>query len=154
GLRPGMRCLDVGCGGGDVSFELAQIVGPEGRVTGLDMGETKLGLARQEAAPRQLSTVEFRRAEIGAAELESGFDLVYARFLLTHLNDPMTALAKMRRARRRGGGLAGEGVEPEVGPKLPGMLCDLGLARVRMNVVLPAGREPAGTEGEAKLVAP
>jgi ubiquinone/menaquinone biosynthesis C-methylase UbiE len=37
GLCPGMHCLDVGCGSGDVTFELARLAGPDGSATGLDM---------------------------------------------------------------------------------------------------------------------
>ena len=48
-VKRGMVCLDVGCGGGDVTFNLAQMVGSEGRVVGADIDETKLQLARQEA---------------------------------------------------------------------------------------------------------
>lgn len=42
GLAPGMRCLDLGCGGGDVTLQLATSVGPLGQVIGIDMDETKL----------------------------------------------------------------------------------------------------------------
>jgi SAM-dependent methyltransferase len=179
GLRPGMRCLDVGCGGGDVTFELARIVGPEGGVVAIDMDETKLELARHEAAARQLGNVEFRRSQIGADELGPEFDVVYARFLLTHLKDPVGALATMRPALRPGGVLVVEdidfsgsfchpdsaafrryvelytlaarrgGGDPNIGPRLPGLLTDVGLAGVGMHVV-----QPAGIEGEVKLVNP
>ena len=44
-----MSCLDLGCGGGDVTLDLARIVGDEGRVIGMDIAETKLELARGEA---------------------------------------------------------------------------------------------------------
>ena len=44
-LGPGMRCLDLGCGSGDVTFEMAERVGPDGSVTGIDMDMVKLGLA-------------------------------------------------------------------------------------------------------------
>ena len=39
-LHPGMRCLDLGCGGGDVTLELARLIGPDGHVTGIDMDKT------------------------------------------------------------------------------------------------------------------
>lgn len=64
GLRPGMRCLDVGCGSGDVTFELARLAGPEGSATGLDLDPVKLELAAGEAAARGLANVTFRQASI------------------------------------------------------------------------------------------
>ena len=45
GIREGMNCLDLGCGAGDVTFEIARLAGPKGRVTGLDMDSVKLELA-------------------------------------------------------------------------------------------------------------
>ncbi len=51
GVPNGARCLDLGCGGGEVTFELARLAGPGGHVVGVDMDEIKLDLAR--AAPRR-----------------------------------------------------------------------------------------------------
>jgi 2-polyprenyl-3-methyl-5-hydroxy-6-metoxy-1,4-benzoquinol methylase len=50
GLRDGITCLDVGCGGGDATLELAHRVAPAGRVVGVDIDETKLQIARAEAS--------------------------------------------------------------------------------------------------------
>jgi ubiquinone/menaquinone biosynthesis C-methylase UbiE len=97
GLREAMCCLDLGCGGGDVSLDMARIVGPHGRVVGVDMDEVKLEAARSDAAAARLSNVEFRRADVLAGELPAGgFDVAYARFLLTHLTEPNCVLARMR----------------------------------------------------------
>ena len=52
GLRAGMSCLDVGCGGGDVTLKMAALVGAEGRVVGVDRDQTILHLARREAENR------------------------------------------------------------------------------------------------------
>ena len=41
GLRPGLRCLDLGCGGGEVTFELARLAGPSGSVVGIDLDEVR-----------------------------------------------------------------------------------------------------------------
>src|SRR5215218_3216591 len=60
GIGAGLRCLDVGCGGGDVTLELARRVGPRGRVVGVDIDEAKLDLARQEAAAQGIANVDFR----------------------------------------------------------------------------------------------
>src|SRR5262245_48467609 len=64
GLAAGKICLDLGCGSGDVALQLAAAVGPQGRVTGLDMDETKLDMARQAAARLGLDNVEFRRGNV------------------------------------------------------------------------------------------
>src|SRR5262245_32005978 len=61
GVSVGMTCLDAGCGGGDVTLELARRVSPQGRAVGIDLDETKLALARQEAAEQGIANVEFRR---------------------------------------------------------------------------------------------
>ena len=64
GLRSGMRCLDLGCGGGEVTFEIARLVGQDGSVIGVDMDEVKLELARVAAAERGQANVEFRLANV------------------------------------------------------------------------------------------
>src|SRR5262249_48707585 len=64
GLWPGMACLDVGCGGGDVAFELARLAGQDGRVVGMDSDATKIELAAREAEQQQLGSVEFQHADI------------------------------------------------------------------------------------------
>src|SRR3954452_8590972 len=81
GVGAGMRCLDVGCGGGDVALELARRVGPRGPVIGVDIDASKLDLARQEAAAQGIANVEFRTLDVRNAEVDTTFDLVYARFL-------------------------------------------------------------------------
>src|SRR5258708_3834799 len=101
-IGSGMACLDAGCGGGDVTFELALRVGPTGRVAGIDLDEIKLGLARQEAASLGFEHVSFHQTDVDAGQFEIEFDIVYARFLLTHLADPAAAIAKMQSWRKPG----------------------------------------------------
>jgi ubiquinone/menaquinone biosynthesis C-methylase UbiE len=60
GIEAGMRCLDVGCGGGDVTLALARRVGPAGEVVGVDLDEVKLGLARDEAREAAVTNVDYR----------------------------------------------------------------------------------------------
>src|SRR5262245_11610353 len=64
GLADGQICLDVGCGGGDVTCEIARRVAPSGKVVGLDLDETKIALARGEAAERGLRNLEYRVADV------------------------------------------------------------------------------------------
>src|SRR5438270_12208849 len=64
GTGEGMACIDFGCGGGDVTRGLARLVGPTGRVAGVDMDAVKLTTARDEAAGQQLVNVEFRQTSV------------------------------------------------------------------------------------------
>ena len=98
GVAAGMRVLDVGCGGGDVTFDLASLVGLTGSATGLDVDETKIGLARADAEQVGVTNVEFRVGDLTAGLGEEECDAIYARFVLTHLQDPVTGVELMRRA--------------------------------------------------------
>jgi SAM-dependent methyltransferase len=179
GIRPGMACLEIGCGGGDLAFDMARIVGSSGTVAGIDFDQQELDLAKNEAAVLKLDNLKFRLADITESELASEFDLAHARFLLTHLPDPAEAVARMRRALRPRGVIVLEdidfrghfsypespalarfvelymelarrsGRDPIIGPRLPALLIDAGLQDVQMNVV-----QPAGLSGEVKLMNP
>src|SRR3712207_4589392 len=109
GLRAGMSCLDVGCGSGDVTLKMVGLVGAEGSVVGVDRDQTILRLARQEAE-RQGLPVTFRRLDIEELAEESVYDLVFARYLLSHLPRPQRAVEVMMRAVRPGGRLVIEDV--------------------------------------------
>lgn len=178
GLTSGMSCLDVGCGGGFVTFLMAGMVGPAGKVVGTDMDEVILRLAREESGEAKLDQVEFHPADALAGQFEGEFDLVYARFLLTHLNEPEKCLEGMLKACRPGGAVVIEdidftgsfchppteayerytdlyqrvvyrrGGDPNIGPKLPGMLRRIGADEIRVNVV-----QPTHIEGDGKLIA-
>jgi SAM-dependent methyltransferase len=109
GLRPGMRCLDVGCGGGDVTRELARRVGAAGRVVGLDMDKAQLEIVQAEAAAQNISNTDYRVADITDPPRDLGtFDLVYTRFFLCHLDKPTDAISWMVQCLRPVGILAVE----------------------------------------------
>jgi ubiquinone/menaquinone biosynthesis C-methylase UbiE len=108
GLGPGARCIDLGCGGGEVSFEIARLVGPDGRVTGVDMDEVKLSLARQAAVERGVKNVEFRVLNVNDWDEAGAYDVVYCRTLLHHLSHPVELLGRMWAAVRPGGAIVVE----------------------------------------------
>ena len=118
GVGPGMRCLDVGCGGGAVTLDLARRVGPSGIVTGIDLDEVKLGLARVAAAEESLTNVDFRAMNVYELTDEQSFDVVYCRFVLQHLERPVGVLRAMWSAVRPGGVLVVEDAD------FDGLFCD------------------------------
>lgn len=102
-IKPGMSVLDVGCGWGDMSLQVAQMVGPAGRVVGIDCVEKFLAEARKDAAAMGLSNVEFARGDAEVALPENEFDYVVARFGTMFFTNPVAALRRMRLALRPGG---------------------------------------------------
>ena len=64
GVAAGLRCLDVGCGGGDVTLDLASMVGLTGLAVGVDVDATKVELARADAEQLAVTNVEFRVADV------------------------------------------------------------------------------------------
>src|SRR5262245_9133270 len=103
GICEGMKCLDVGCGGGFVTLLMANLVGPRGRAVGTDMDGAILALAREDAEAERYENVEFRHVDASICPEEWEYDLVYARFLLTHLSDPEKCLNTMLNACKPGG---------------------------------------------------
>jgi SAM-dependent methyltransferase len=110
GLRRGDRCLDLGCGGGHVVLDMARMAGPGGFVTGLDFDPQIVELARQDAEDVGFSNVAYH---VGDAQVFDGgpFDLIYARFLLSHLGEPENVLARMRQLARPGGRIVLEDID-------------------------------------------
>ena len=104
-LRPGLDLLDVGCGPGTLTADLAVRVAP-GRVLGLDASADPLDEARA-AARRAGATVTFAVGDVYALDLpDDSFDVVHAHQVLQHLTDPVAALREMARVCRPGGVVA------------------------------------------------
>lgn len=177
GITEGMMCLDIGCGSGDVTIELARRVGPTGKAVGADIDSTKLDLCRADAQSLSIGNVEFRMVDIREHPETPEFDVVHARFLLTHLTDPAAAVAAFYDHLKPGGlvivqdidftglfvypdsrafrryhelycrAVRNRGGDPDIGPRLPLLLKERGFVNVNMNVA-----QPIGCEGEVKLM--
>ena len=105
-LHTGDRLLDVGCGPGTITADLAALVAP-GRVTGLDPAPEVLPQARQAVAELGLDTVDFTTGDVHALDFpDDTFDVVHAHQVLQHVADPVRALREMRRVTRPGGVVA------------------------------------------------
>lgn len=102
-LEPHHRILDVGCGPGTITADLATLV-PDGHVTGVDNAEEILDTARSAAAARSLTHTAFRTGDAQALPFpDASFDVVHAHQVLQHLGDPVGALREMRRVCAPGG---------------------------------------------------
>jgi SAM-dependent methyltransferase len=93
GVGPGMRVLDLGSGPGDVSFLVADIVGPDGSVVGLERDPAQLAAAERRRADRGLANVSFRSGDARTYLDEEHFDAVVCRLLLMHLPDAVDVVA-------------------------------------------------------------
>jgi SAM-dependent methyltransferase len=103
GLRGGMHVADLGCGVGMVTGLLAELLGPEGHVVGIDSSGAQLAQAREhlKTGGRNSSFIEASAVDTGLPP--ESFDLVYCRFLLIHLPEPERALREMRALLKPGG---------------------------------------------------
>ncbi|MEU9339436.1 methyltransferase domain-containing protein [Streptomyces sp. NPDC048290] len=105
-LRPHHRVLDVGCGPGTITADLAARV-PQGHVTGLDHAPGILDQARATAAARGLTHTDFTTGDVHALDFpDASFDVVHAHQVLQHVGDPVGALREMARVTRPGGLIA------------------------------------------------
>ncbi len=177
GLNNGLECLDIGCGSGEVTLELARRVRPDGHVKGGDIDETKLTLARTEAHLQGIDNVTFSPMDASDMHESGTYDIIYARFLLTHLANPSQTLGMLYQHLRPGGSIILEdidfngnvtfpdcpaferyqalyctcvkhrGGDPFIGIKLPSLLRKNHFTNVRMAAV-----QALGMEGDIKLI--
>jgi ubiquinone/menaquinone biosynthesis C-methylase UbiE len=102
-LAPGMALLDVGCGPGTLTTDLAAKVAP-GRVVGVDVSSEVVAQARKHARDRGIDNVSFHVGDFQHAGLAmASFDVVHAHQVLAHLADPVGALEAMAQLARPGG---------------------------------------------------
>jgi ubiquinone/menaquinone biosynthesis C-methylase UbiE len=105
-LSPGLSVLDIGCGPGTITADLARLVEP-GQVVGLDASSEVVAQAEAFAASRGLTNLRFEVGDLFALSYgDATFDVVHAHQVLQHLVNPGAAVVELRRVLRPGGVLA------------------------------------------------
>jgi ubiquinone/menaquinone biosynthesis C-methylase UbiE len=109
GLRRGMKVADIGSGVGIMSCWIAEQIGTTGELWGVDISMAQAEQGRQRAQCAGLHWTHFQQGAADKTGLEYGaFDLVYSRFVLMHVQNPVAALEEMVRLLKPGGILAVE----------------------------------------------
>jgi SAM-dependent methyltransferase len=174
GIGSGAHVLDMGCGGGNVSLMVARMVGPEGRVLGIDFDPEIIRLAEQDREAEGIQQLDYLIRSADEIDYRNAFDFVYARFLLSHLSNPLVALQRMYDAVKPGGKIivedihfsghvcyppdesfqqyinlyqqvvARRGGDAELGPKIPGLFGEVGIQDVNFDIVQPCFKEGDG----------
>ena len=177
GVGEGMACLDAGCGGGDVSVLLANLVGPAGSVLGIDRDAATIDIAQGEAQEKGLDRVTYRCLDILDFDAPQSVDVLYCRFLLTHLPERDEAVRQLLAALRPGGLAIFEdidfsghfsapnsdamqeymrlysaatrhlGGDATFGLRMPAFLKNAGVSDLAVRI-----NQPAALEGETKLI--
>ena len=104
--QPGQRVLDVGCGLGDTTQQIAELVGPSGEVVGVDAAERFIETARAEAEEAGVQNVSFFAADVQTTKFEGPFDMAFSRMGTMFFVSPVAALRNVREALVPGGKLA------------------------------------------------
>lgn len=181
GIEAGMRVLDLGTGAGDVAFEVARLVGPDGSVVGIDRSTDALAWAARRVEDRGIRNVAFVHDDLHTVRITDRFDAVVGRLVLLYTPDPSAVLRRYAGLVRPGGSIVAmeyemtaagslpptplsrqlvewiteafgrSGLDPSLGARLCKVMVDAGLPQPTV-LGLQAYREPDDPEG-ARLAA-
>jgi SAM-dependent methyltransferase len=171
GITAGMQVLDVGCGVGDVSLLLAEQVGPDGSVTGIDHNAGFLEIARRRAEAARLPNVTFVEGDLATVDLAGSYDALVGRLVLGFLQERSAILRRLAAQVRPGGIVAFQEIDLtatgtgwpaaplfqraagwvievfrrnrlEMGLQLYGLFLEAGLPAPQMALLAPVGGGP------------
>ncbi len=168
GLKAGDTFLDMGCGGGHVSIMASELVGTDGQVTGVDFDAEIIRLAEKDVQELGINKISFKALSAYDIDYIEKFDFAYARFLLSHLKEPLVLLRKMADALKQGGKIVIEDIQfsghfshpknqvfddyvayftkaaqnngqnPEIGSALFSLLHEVGLDNIGFDMINPS----------------
>ncbi|MCZ6763542.1 MAG: class I SAM-dependent methyltransferase [Alphaproteobacteria bacterium] len=149
-IGPGNRVIDIGCGFGTTTYEIARRVGPTGQVIGIDFSEPMIAEAERRRSP-ELDTgtdVTFIVADIQSHAFEAGWaDVMFSRYGVMFYDDPVKAFSNMRTGLRSGGRIAF--VCWRAAQDNPWMSKPMKIAREFIEMPPPPGPEEPGIFGFA-----
>jgi len=103
----GEQVMDIGCGCGDTSFEIARQVGPNGHVKAVDISEPILAQAITRVGAEEVQNISFEHGDAQTHRFEAtAFDAVFSRFGIMFFDDPVAAFSNIRKALKHDGRLA------------------------------------------------
>ena len=105
-FRPGDRVLDVGCGFGDSTIKIAQLVGPDGEAVGVDCAQRFIQTGEHDAAEAGVVNAKFFVADVQDDDLRGPYDAAFARFGTMFFMSPVPALRNIRKVLKTGGRFA------------------------------------------------
>ena len=106
-FTPGQRVLDLGCGSGTTTFEIARSIAPSGFVFGIDFSDTLLALGREQAAAEPELNIKFESSDVETHNFEvANFDVAFSRMGVMFFSNPASAFTNVHRAMTPGGRLA------------------------------------------------
>ena len=111
GIEKGMKVLDIGSGAGDVALTLAEVVGTNGSVVGVDVNADILETARSRADAAGITNVEFIAGDARTLNLPNDFDAIVGRLVLMYMAEPADALKQLAARLRPGGIVAFQEIE-------------------------------------------
>lgn len=103
--KPGDRAIDLGCGFGETTLQLAEMVGPDGTAVGVDVADRFIEQAREEAAAAGVENAEFVTMDVQYEMPEGQFDYAFGRMGTAFFSNPGAAMRNLHKAMRPGGKL-------------------------------------------------
>ncbi len=103
GFETGESVIDIGCGGGATTLQIAAIVGDTGRVTGVDLSARLIETAMSRQREQHVDNVRFVTADAGTMSFDLQYDCLFSRFGVMFFEDPYAAFANLARALAPGG---------------------------------------------------
>lgn len=141
GLRPGMKCMDVGCGIGNISKLMSDMVGNKGTVLGTDIEKKYVKYCNNNIKSKN---IKFVQDNILQTNISETFDIVYSRLMFVHLKDKLKAIKSMMRFTKKNGTVIIQELDhaPNSWLSYPNKPCVEHLRKIYVKLIKKTGGDP------------